>query len=83
VTNARRSLAEDSVPKIIFGKYEVEGGRVRLPVSVEVHHALMDGVHVGRYFERLQEHFTAPAAVLGGGADALPGAAAPPTVDPS
>ena len=26
-----------------------------LPISVEVHHALMDGLHVGRYVMRLEE----------------------------
>ncbi|MEZ4454743.1 MAG: CatA-like O-acetyltransferase [Nannocystaceae bacterium] len=27
---------------------------MRLPISVEVHHAVMDGLHVGRYLEALQ-----------------------------
>jgi chloramphenicol O-acetyltransferase len=25
-----------------------------MPVSVEVHHALMDGLHVSRFFDRFQ-----------------------------
>lgn len=29
-----------------------------------MHHALMDGLHVGRYLERLQLHFLEPAAGL-------------------
>lgn len=54
-SHARRDGNQDSVPKIVFGKtYESEGRRL-MPHSVEVHHALMDGLHVGRYFERLQE----------------------------
>jgi chloramphenicol O-acetyltransferase type A len=28
-----------------------------MPVSVEVHHALVDGLHVGQYFEQLQQNF--------------------------
>ncbi len=63
--HARRSGRQDSVPKIVFGKAAEEGGRLRMPVSVEVHHALMDGVHVGRFFEHLETAFAHPAALLG------------------
>jgi chloramphenicol O-acetyltransferase type A len=28
-----------------------------MPVSVEVHHALVDGLHVGQYFDKLQLNF--------------------------
>lgn len=64
-SHARKRNPEDSVPKIVFGKYFEDGGRFKMPVSVEVHHALMDGVHVGRYFELLQSYFDQPAALLG------------------
>ena len=63
-SNARNWGKEDSVPKITFGKYHRVGSRVSMPVSIEVHHALMDGVHVGEYFERLQGYFADPAAAL-------------------
>jgi chloramphenicol O-acetyltransferase len=36
-----------------------------MPVSVEAHHALMDGLHAGRFFERLQRHCSDPRAALG------------------
>lgn len=65
ISHARNWRREDSVPKITFGKYAAEGGRFRIPVSVEVHHGLMDGVHVGRYFERLQAYFAEPHDALG------------------
>src|SRR5829696_2574101 len=51
--------------KIAFGKYREDGGRIMMPVSVEVHHALMDGLHVGRYLERLESYFSSPRSVLG------------------
>jgi chloramphenicol O-acetyltransferase type A len=47
---------DDSVPRISWGKYFREGERVLLPFSVQVHHALADGNHVGQYFERLQDY---------------------------
>jgi chloramphenicol O-acetyltransferase type A len=47
-------LGVDSNPKISWGKYFDQGDRVLMPFSVQVHHGLMDGIHVGRYFEELQ-----------------------------
>lgn len=68
--HARRTNPEDSVPKIVFGKvYEdrvfdgddPEGRKVeRMPVSVEVHHALMDGLHAGRFFSELEGEYRKP-----------------------
>lgn len=54
----------DSVPRIAWGKYMPEAGRLKMPLSVQVHHALMDGLHVGRYFQRLQELLDEPGRVL-------------------
>lgn len=52
--HARRLQPADSVPKIVFGRHRDAGGRRLMPVSVEVHHALVDGLHVGRFFDRFQ-----------------------------
>lgn len=58
-----RNLGElDSVPKIAFGKFSNVNGQTLLPISVEVHHALMDGLHVGRFLSRMQELFDEPRA---------------------
>ncbi|HOJ78611.1 MAG TPA: chloramphenicol acetyltransferase [Bacillota bacterium] len=46
---------DDSVPRISWGKYYSQTNRILLPFSVQVHHALVDGVHVGEYFTRLQK----------------------------
>jgi chloramphenicol O-acetyltransferase type A len=34
-------------------------------VNIEVHHALVDGVHVGRFAERLQALLDEPDRLLG------------------
>ena len=62
--HARNWGREDSVPRIAFGKFVQENDRTLLPFSVEVHHALMDGLHVGRYVNRLQEALSNPEAYL-------------------
>jgi chloramphenicol O-acetyltransferase type A len=46
----------DAVPRISWGKYFEQDGKTLLPFSVQVHHALVDGLHVGRYMETLQEY---------------------------
>jgi chloramphenicol O-acetyltransferase type A len=43
------------IPKIVFGKYFDENNIKKMPFSVEVHHALMDGIHVGLLFEKMQQ----------------------------
>lgn len=49
-----------TVPRMVFGKMFDDGVRKKIPHSVEVHHALMDGIHVGKYFSLLQEKFDDP-----------------------
>jgi chloramphenicol O-acetyltransferase type A len=45
----------DSVPRIVWGKHFLEGDKIMMPLSVQVHHAVVDGRHVGRYFERVND----------------------------
>ena len=46
----------DCNPKISMGKWKEESGRILLPFSVQVHHGLMDGYHVGKYFNLLDTY---------------------------
>lgn len=55
ISHARSFSFKDSCPKIAFGKMKEEGGRKLMPVSVHVHHALMDGFHVGQFLERFRQ----------------------------
>lgn len=43
------------MPFVAIGKFFEQNGRILLPVSIKVHHALCDGYHVGRFFEELQQ----------------------------
>lgn len=45
---------DDSIPRIAWGKYFASGEKILLPFSIQANHALMDGVHAGKYVERLQ-----------------------------
>lgn len=46
----------DSIPRFAWGKLNSDTNTLKMPLSVQVHHGLMDGLHVGRYFTRLQDY---------------------------
>ena len=56
-SHAQKQKGQDSTPRIVMGKYKNCHTEIAMPVSVEVHHALVDGLHVGQYFEKLQQNF--------------------------
>jgi chloramphenicol O-acetyltransferase type A len=43
----------DSFPRISWGKFFKEDGKVFIPVSLSAHHALCDGIHVGKFYQLL------------------------------
>lgn len=56
VTHARATSEPGSEPKITIGKFGPSpSGGVTIPVAVTGHHGLMDGYHVGRFVETLEE----------------------------
>jgi chloramphenicol O-acetyltransferase type A len=59
--HARNKNRGESIPRFVFGKFTQEKERLMMPISVEVHHALMDGLHVGRFFNQLEEALADPA----------------------
>jgi len=55
----------DSIPRFAWGKYFQEGDTWKMPLSVQGHHAVMDGIHMGRYYETLQDYLDHPEVPLG------------------
>jgi len=45
---------KESVPKITFGKFIIREGKKMLPISIEAHHGLVDGVHIAKYLNEFQ-----------------------------
>lgn len=54
VSHARNFSFKDSCPKITFGKITEQDSAKKMPVSIHVHHALMDGIHVGQFIDEFQ-----------------------------
>ena len=55
LTHARNYKFVDSCPKITFGKTYYNNNKLLMPVSVNVHHGLVDGKQMGDYFELFQK----------------------------
>ncbi|WP_017495884.1 chloramphenicol acetyltransferase [Flavobacterium sp. WG21] len=56
LSHARSFTFPDSCPKVSFGKMMVSPtGKRTIAMSVHVHHALMDGLHMGQFVDYFQE----------------------------
>ena len=44
----------DSVPQLSFGKVQEKDGKMLMSVAINVNHALVDGYHLGQFFEKFQ-----------------------------
>jgi chloramphenicol O-acetyltransferase type A len=53
-THARPAVFDDATPSLACGRFSPDGDRVWMPLNIEVHHALVDGVHVGRFVQALE-----------------------------
>lgn len=52
-TNERDLNPSDSVPRVSWGRWRQEGDRYLLDLSLELNHRLLDGVHVGKFYDEL------------------------------
>ena len=55
LSHARNFGDHDSIPKITFGKITKKGGKHTMPMSIHVHHALVDGKDVADFINLFQE----------------------------
>lgn len=54
----------DSVPRITWGKYFVENEKYMMPLSIQSHHALVDGRHIGQFYNGVSEICESPHSAL-------------------
>jgi chloramphenicol O-acetyltransferase type A len=56
LSHARSFSFPDSCPKISFGKMTIDSsGKKTMPMSIHVHHGLIDGLHLGQFVDYFQE----------------------------
>ena len=42
-------------PVITWGRFEPEGSKLVLPLTMNIHHAVADGFHLSRFFNEVQQ----------------------------
>ncbi len=47
--------AMDCIPRVSWGKITRHADSYQMPMAIQVHHALVDGLHVGQFFNHVQE----------------------------
>jgi chloramphenicol O-acetyltransferase type A len=55
ISESTDSRSGDSCPKFAVGKLIDEDGKKSMPFAVHVHHALVDGYHLGIFLDKVQE----------------------------
>ncbi|HUL12441.1 MAG TPA: chloramphenicol acetyltransferase [Methylococcaceae bacterium] len=53
-----------SIPIVTIGKYFAQGNQLLIPIGIQVHHAVVDGIHVGRFYQHLSSLCQEPTTWL-------------------
>lgn len=56
ISHTNSGKKDNATPLFDWGKYYEKEGRIVMSVSVQAHHSFVDGVHVGKFAERLQAY---------------------------
>lgn len=48
-------IPADSNPRIVFGKFAKEGDKVTMPLHIQANHALLDGYHIGLFYQAFED----------------------------
>ena len=48
-------IPADCNPRIVYGKFIKEGDRLLMPVGIQANHALVDGRHIGKFYQAFEE----------------------------
>ncbi len=55
ISHTNSGKKDNSTPLFDWGKYITRGDKLIMPFSVQVHHSFVDGIHVGKFANQLQE----------------------------
>ena len=56
ISHTNSGKKDNATPLFDWGKYYEKDGRVLMPISVQAHHSFVDGIHIGKFANRLQEY---------------------------
>lgn len=56
ISHTNLGKQDNATPLFDWGKYYEKDGRLLMPVSVQAHHSFVDGIHIGRFADKLQTY---------------------------
>lgn len=56
ISHTNSGKKDNAMPLFDWGKYDEKAGRIVMPVSVQAHHSFVDGIHIGKFVDLLQEY---------------------------
>lgn len=57
ISHTNSGKKDNATPLFDWGKYYEKNGRIILSISVQAHHSFVDGLHIGRFVDKLQVFF--------------------------
>jgi len=63
LNSALLSFKSCSIPVITWGKFQESNDRLLVPISFQLSHLFVDGIHVGHYIKLLEEYFNNPESL--------------------
>jgi chloramphenicol O-acetyltransferase type A len=56
IKNPRYRIKEDSIPKLVFGRFEETSRGKEMNFTIDAHHGFADAYHVGEFLNRFQSY---------------------------
>lgn len=56
ISHTNSGKKDNATPLFDWGKYYEKDGKIMMPFSVQAHHSFVDGIHMGKFVELLQEY---------------------------
>ena len=64
LTHPMQQHPADSIPRFAFGRVFGDSSCRQMPLQVQGHHGLMDGLHIGMFYTQFQEYASNPEVAL-------------------
>lgn len=56
ISHTNSGKKDNATPLFDWGKYQERNERIIMPISVQAHHSFVDGIHIGKFANELQEY---------------------------
>lgn len=58
ISHTESGKKDNATPLFDWGKFYEKGGKILMPFSVQVHHSFVDGIHIGKLANVLQDYLS-------------------------